>query len=116
MCLDVEGPAGAAPDLEAVDEITHIAVVDRSHEVDRAFGIVNVPMAVWIDEDLQVVRPAEFAWPGEVEGAGMAQLPPDLPDRMMEMGAMAAQILSADHARGIGGLVWVAEPNHGRNP
>lgn len=92
VCLDVEGPAGAAPDLGAIDDITHIAVVDRAHEVDRAFGIVNVPMAVWVDEDLQVVRPAEYAWPGEVEGAGMAQLPPELPDRMMEMGAMAAQI------------------------
>lgn len=92
VCLDVEGRPGAAPDLAAVDEVTHIAVVDQAHQVDAAFGIVNVPMGVWIDEDLRIVRPAEFAWPGEVEGAGAAQLPDGLPDRMVDMAATAAQI------------------------
>ncbi len=92
VCLDVEGRAGATPDLAAVDGITHIAVVDEGHVIDEMFGIVNVPMAVWIDEDLNVVRPAEFAWPGEVEGAGQAQLPDEIPERMMNMAATAARI------------------------
>ncbi len=92
VCLDVEGRSGATPDLAAVDEVTHIAVVDQTHALDRLFGIVNVPMAVWIDADLQVVRPAEFAWPGEVEGAGQAQLPDEIPERMMAMAATAGQI------------------------
>ena len=92
VCLDVEGRAGATPDLAAVGEITHIAVVDARHEIDAALGVVNVPMAVWVDEDLNIVRPAEFAWPGEVEGAGARQLPDDIPDRMVEMAATAGQI------------------------
>ena len=92
VCLDVEGADGAKPDLAAVDEVTHIAVVDQTHAIDRHLGIVNVPMAVWIDEDLNVVRPAEFAWPGEVEGAGQAQLPDEIPERMMNMAATAGRI------------------------
>jgi hypothetical protein len=59
----VEGRAGATPDLAAVGEVSHIAVVDQAHAVDAWFGIVNVPMAVWIDEDLRLVRPAEAASP-----------------------------------------------------
>ena len=92
VCLDVEGRAGATPDLANVDEVTHIAVVDETHAVDRLLGIVNVPMAVWIDEGLNVVRPAEFAWPGEVEGAGAQQLPDEIPERMMAMAATAGKI------------------------
>ncbi len=92
VCLDVEGIEGAEPDLAAVDEVTHIAVVDQTHVIDELFGIVNVPMAVWIDEDLNIVRPAEFAWPGDREGAGAAQLPDDLPERMVDMAQAAGQI------------------------
>lgn len=92
VCLDVEGRAGARPDLAAVNDVSHIAVVDQTHALDEWFGIVNVPMGVWIDEDLQIVRPAEFAWPGEVEGAGAAQLPADIPDRMVQMKEQAGKI------------------------
>ena len=49
-------------------------------------------MAVWIDEGLDVVRPAEFAWPGEVEGAGVRQLPDEIPDRMVQMAKAAGEI------------------------
>jgi hypothetical protein len=96
VCLDVEGVAGATPDLvaarDAVGELTHIAVVDRAHVVDELFGIVNVPMGVWIDEDLRIVRPAEFASPGIVERGGAAQLPDEIPDRMVAMAATAGRI------------------------
>lgn len=75
-----------------MDDVTHTAVVDETHEVNALLGIVNVPMAVWIDEDLRIVRPAEFAWPGEVEGARSAQLPDEIPERMVAMANAAAQI------------------------
>jgi len=96
VCLDVEGVAGATPDLiaarDAVGELTHVAVVDQAHVIDELFGIVNVPMGVWIDEDLRLVRPAEFASPGVVERAGSAQLPDDVPERMVQMAAAAGRI------------------------
>lgn len=34
-----------------------------AHQVDAAFGVVNIPNAVWIDENFDIVRPAEPAWP-----------------------------------------------------
>lgn len=96
VCLDAEGVEGARPDLAAVgttaDEVNHIAVVDTRHELDEKFGITNVPMGVWIDEDLRIVRSASYAWPGEVEGAGPAQLPDEIPDRMIQMATTAGRI------------------------
>ncbi len=95
VCLDVEGREGAAPDLAAVGEsVSHIAVVDRTHEIDSSLGVVNVPNGVWVDENLEIVRPAEFASPGRVEGAGTAQLPDELPDRLVAMAAAAGQIVA----------------------
>lgn len=92
VCLDIEGREGARPDLEAVDGLSHTAVVDSTHALDALFGIVNVPMAVCLDEELRLIRPAEFAWPGEREGSGAAQLPDEIPERMIDMAATAAQI------------------------
>lgn len=95
VCLDVEGRSGARPDLEAVGEVTHHAVVDRAHAVDAAFGIINVPMAVWIDEDLRIVRPAEAAWPdpGREMGSAAAAME-DVPERVARMMANAGRIVA----------------------
>lgn len=95
VCLDVEGRDGARPDLEAVDEVTHIAVVDQRHVVDAELGIVNVPMAVWIDEDLRIVRPAEPAWPtpGREMGSAAAAMD-DVPERVARMMTNAGQIVA----------------------
>lgn len=49
--------------LEAVDP-DHPALIDRRHQLVGALGFVNVPMAVWVQEDGRIVRPAEPAWPG----------------------------------------------------
>jgi tetratricopeptide (TPR) repeat protein len=35
--------------------------------VDELFGIVNVPMGVWIDEDGTIVRPPEVAYVGRMD-------------------------------------------------
>lgn len=40
---------------------THPSLIDTTHRVNELFGIRNVPMAVWIDEDGHLVRPAEHA-------------------------------------------------------
>lgn len=40
---------------------TFTCLIDEEHVVADLFGITNVPMAVWIDEDGRIVRPAEPA-------------------------------------------------------
>ena len=39
----------------------HPQLVDTAHSLDELLGIVNVPMAVWADEEGTIVRPAELA-------------------------------------------------------
>jgi hypothetical protein len=59
-------------------------LIDEGHITDELFGFVNVPMAVWIDEDGMIVRPAE---PASIEQSALRDLevPEGLPDRMREM-------------------------------
>src|SRR5262245_54370983 len=45
---------------------TYVALLDRDHRLANLYGIVNVPQAVWIDENGRIVRPPEPA--GAYEG------------------------------------------------
>lgn len=68
VCLETLGAEEGRPFVE-VAAPEHPALLDVGHAVDAAFGIVNIPNAVWIDEAGRIVRPAEPAWPaprGEV--------------------------------------------------
>lgn len=40
---------------------TYPALLDQDHRVAALYNMVNVPQAVWIDEDGRIVRPAENA-------------------------------------------------------
>lgn len=44
---------------------TYPALVDGRHEVAELYGMVNVPSAIWIDEDGLVARPTHIAGSGE---------------------------------------------------
>jgi hypothetical protein len=69
--------------------------LDVAHRVDELFGIVNIPNAVWIDEDGRIVRPAEPAWPAAREASGRrAPFGADLPDRMAEIMDEASRIVA----------------------
>jgi peroxiredoxin len=59
VALDID-PAMAVPFIDAAAP-THPSLIDTTHVTDAAFGFVNVPMAVWIDEHGMLVRPAEMA-------------------------------------------------------
>lgn len=59
VALDLD-PEKARPWIAAAAP-THPALVDSEHRIDELFGISNVPMAVWVDENGTVVRPAESA-------------------------------------------------------
>ena len=70
----------ARPWIEAAAP-THPSVIDREHRVDELFGIINVPMAVWIDESGTLVRPAEAASIRPSRLAGV-EISDQLPERM----------------------------------
>jgi hypothetical protein len=40
---------------------THPSLIDTAHVTGQLFGFQNIPMAVWIDEEGMLVRPAEGA-------------------------------------------------------
>jgi hypothetical protein len=46
---------------EAKAAPSHPCLIDESHELAVKYGMSNVPMAVWIDEAGQIVRPSEPA-------------------------------------------------------
>lgn len=63
---------------------THPSLVDTRHVTGEAFGFVNIPMAVWIDETGTIVRNAESA---SIERSPLrdAAIPDDLPARTRRM-------------------------------
>ena len=44
-----------------VDEAspTFVTLIDKNHQLSSLYNMVNVPQAVWIDEDGRIVRPTE---------------------------------------------------------
>ena len=59
VALDVDEDA-ARPFIEEAHP-THPSLIDHAHVSDELFGFVNVPNAVWIDENGKIVRPTEPA-------------------------------------------------------
>ena len=51
-------PEAARPWIEAASP-TYITLIDQYHLLSSLYNMVNVPQAVWIDEDGFVVRPVE---------------------------------------------------------
>lgn len=59
VALDAD-PAAAGQSIAAAGP-TYPCLIDVGHVVAELYGMVNVPSAVWIDEQGRVVRPAEPA-------------------------------------------------------
>jgi hypothetical protein len=66
VCLEMTGVEAARPWIDAARP-EHPSLIDTAHQVDALFGMVNIPNAVWIDEQGVIVRPAEPAWPARRE-------------------------------------------------
>jgi hypothetical protein len=80
IALDLRGADAARQWIEAANP-THPALIDQAHVTDELLGFVNVPNAVWIDEDGVLVQPAHVAQV-TVPPPGLADrpLPDSLPD------------------------------------
>ena len=89
VALDFD-PEKARPWIEAATP-THPSLIDREHRIDELFGIRNVPMAVWIDEQGVLVRPAESA---VVQASKYAQieLTDEIPEPMRSLLAEMQQM------------------------
>ncbi len=82
VALDVN-PEHARPWSE-LSRPTHPCVVDTTHATGSSFGFTNIPMAVWIDENGVLVRPAEGA---SIERNAMRDMdvPEGLPENLTAM-------------------------------
>jgi len=78
MAIAMDTPEAARPFVLAANP-SYVSLIDRDHHVSALFNMVNVPEAVWIDEQGHIVRPAENA--GWYEG---------FRERNRETGAMPA--------------------------
>lgn len=79
IALDLGGETAVRPWIDAASP-THPSLLDEAHVTDELLGFVNVPMAVWIDEDGMLVQPAHVA---QVTGGSVDNdkpLPDGLPD------------------------------------
>ncbi len=83
--------ASAYPFIDAANT-SYPQLLDPEHSLGALLGIINVPMAVWIDEDGVLVRPAEPAFAPRERGYGDVDLPPETPQRMREMLAEASKL------------------------
>ncbi len=61
VALDSAGAAAAGEWIRAANP-THPSLIDVHYEVATRFNMVNVPTAVWIDEEGRIVRPNEVAF------------------------------------------------------
>jgi len=93
VCLETLGPDEGRAFVEAAAP-EHPTLIDVAHQVDAAFGVVNIPNAVWIDEHFTIVRPAEPAWPAP-RATGVRSPLLDAGDaRLAAIAGQAAQIVS----------------------
>jgi hypothetical protein len=60
VALETGGAASAAEWIRNANP-TYPCLIDEGHTVADLYGMVNVPNAVWIDEEGRIVRPAEPA-------------------------------------------------------
>jgi hypothetical protein len=77
-------PSLAYPWIDAANP-THPSLIDRAHITGGILGFTNIPMAIWVDENGVIVRPAEAAsvQPNTLKGNPLPEgLPPRITARL----------------------------------
>ncbi|MEY2524157.1 MAG: hypothetical protein QOJ66_2722 [Ilumatobacteraceae bacterium] len=64
VSFDTRAPDASRPFIEAAHP-THPSLLDPDHHVADIYNMVNIPNAVWIDENGRIVRPTESAGTGD---------------------------------------------------
>ena len=118
MCLDTAGVDAALPHVEAARDaatgLVHPMLFDPGHLVDEAFGMINVPNAVWINEAGDLVRPSEPAWP-DASSPRQEPVPSSLPPgRIGEMMTAASKIVSDREGYVAAIRDWAEHGSHSR--
>ncbi len=108
--LETSGPEACRPYIEAAKP-EHPSLIDQYHKTAELFGFINIPNAVWIDEQGMIVRPAEAA-PGPASikrevGTALSGIEP--PQHLLEILGEASKIETspADYEAAI--RDWVAK-------
>lgn len=60
LAVALDQPDAARPWIEAASP-TYPCLIDRDHRVAELYNLVNVPQAIWVDENGRIVRPPEIA-------------------------------------------------------
>lgn len=76
VSFDTRAPEASRPWIEAASP-TYPCLLDPAHEVADLYNMVNVPQAVWIDEDGRIVRHTETAGVGDEFRTMLTGIPPD---------------------------------------
>jgi hypothetical protein len=105
VALDIE-PSVAWPWIDAAAP-THPSLIDSSMVTTELLGFANVPMAVAIDEDGVLVRPAEVA---VIERSPIrdGEIPDGLPERLKDMLVEVRKLPGDPDAYRAGIVDWVA--------
>ena len=82
VSFDTRAPEQSRPWIEAASP-TYPCLLDPEHEVADLYNMINVPNAVWIDEEGRIVRPTETAGTGDEFRTMMTGIEPDDLARMM---------------------------------
>jgi hypothetical protein len=109
VALDARGAAAAGEWIRAAAP-TYPCLLDERHTVAELYGMVNVPMAVWIDESGAIVRPAEIAGASEAFRTELDRETFAQSERGVERVVRAREVYSAAVR------AWVLEGRHALPP
>lgn len=98
VSFDTRAPDESRPWIQSASP-TYPCLLDPEHEVADLYNMINVPNAVWIDEDGRIVRPTETAGTGDEFRTMLTGIPPDDLARMMRRRELYIQAIR-DWVRG----------------